>query len=264
MRYLILRRLVQCGILVLFAANTWILKGNLSASRLFNTIPLSDPFAALQVFLASLHVEITALLGALLVLCVYGLFLGRAFCAWVCPVNMIVDFAAWVRRKLQFRGVHLGLPKNLRYVLLILSLILSFVLATPAFESVSFIGVVQRGIILGTASWLIVALLLFCVDAFLGDKIICSKLCPLGAFYALTSRYALLKVKHDAMRCTKCELCWDICPERQVLWMVGLKSVSVNSGECTRCGRCIEVCEDDALGFSILDLKGSFKKKDLD
>ncbi|CCB79868.1 polyferredoxin NapH (periplasmic nitrate reductase) [Helicobacter bizzozeronii CIII-1] len=78
MRYLVLRRLMQCGILALFAANTWILKGNLSASRLFNTIPLSDPFAALQVFLASLHVEISALLGALLVLCIYGLFLGRA------------------------------------------------------------------------------------------------------------------------------------------------------------------------------------------
>ncbi|WP_104639421.1 quinol dehydrogenase ferredoxin subunit NapH [Helicobacter bizzozeronii] len=263
MRYLVLRRLTQCGILILFIANTFILQGNLSSSKLFSTIPLSDPFAALQVFLASLHVEISALLGALLVLCIYGLFLGRAFCAWVCPVNMIVDFAAWFRRKLEFRGVHLGLPKNLRYILLVLSLILSFVLATPAFESVSFIGVIQRGIILGTASWIIVALLLFCVDAFLGDQIICSKLCPLGAFYSLVGRYALLKVQHNALRCTKCDLCFEICPERQVLWMVGLKSVSVNSGECTRCGRCIEVCADDALEFSILDLKGSFKANKL-
>ncbi|WP_104740774.1 quinol dehydrogenase ferredoxin subunit NapH [Helicobacter bizzozeronii] len=263
MRYLVLRRLIQCGILALFAANTWILKGNLSASKLFDTIPLSDPFAALQIFVASLHVEASALLGVLVVSSIYGLFLGRAFCAWVCPVNMIVDFAAWFRRKLEFRGVHLGLPKNLRYILLVLSLILSFVLATPAFESVSFIGVIQRGIILGTASWIIVALLLFCVDAFLGDQIICSKLCPLGAFYSLVGRYALLKVQHNALRCTKCDLCFEICPERQVLWMVGLKSVSVNSGECTRCGRCIEVCADDALEFSILDLKGSFKANKL-
>ncbi|WP_104640890.1 quinol dehydrogenase ferredoxin subunit NapH [Helicobacter bizzozeronii] len=259
MRYLVLRRLTQCGILALFIANTFVLQGNLSSSKLFDTIPLSDPFAVLQIYLASLHINLSALLGALVILGLYGLLLGRVFCAWVCPVNMIVDLAAWVRYKGQFKHASLFLPKYLRYVLLALSLILSFVFSMPAFESVSFIGVIQRGIIFGSISWIIVAFLLFCVDTFLGDKIICSKLCPLGAFYSLVGRYALLKVQHNALRCTKCDLCFEICPERQVLWMVGLKSVAVNSGECTRCGRCIEVCADDALEFSILDLKGSFK-----
>ncbi|WP_163533363.1 quinol dehydrogenase ferredoxin subunit NapH [Helicobacter suis] len=263
MRYLIARRIVQIGILLLFMSTSagFILKGNLSASMLFNTIPLSDPFATLQVFLASLHVDMLVLLGALLIGAIYGLFLGRSFCSWVCPINLIVDFAAWVRRKFAFKGVSLTLPKNLRYILLVLSLALSFILSLPAFESVSYIGIVQRGIIYGTASWLIVGFFLFCVDTFLGDRLICSRLCPLGAFYSVIGRYALLKVEHNAMRCTKCDLCLEICPEMQVLWMVGVESVAVNSGECIRCGRCIEVCEDDALHFSILDLKGSFGQR---
>ncbi|MFC3847924.1 quinol dehydrogenase ferredoxin subunit NapH [Helicobacter baculiformis] len=255
MRYLLARRVVQAGILALFA---WsgahaILKGNLSASMLFDRVPLSDPFAVLQVYLASLQINLEALLGALFILVLYGLFLGRAFCAWVCPINPIVDSAAWVRRKLGLTRVSVSVPKHTRYILLALSLILSFVLSLPAFESVSYIGIVQRGIIFGTSAWVGVALLLFGIDTFIGDKLICSHLCPLGGFYALSGRYALLKVQHHAMRCTKCDLCLEVCPEAQVLWMVGLQSAAVNSGECTRCGRCIEVCEDDALNFSLLD-----------
>ncbi|WP_120944292.1 MULTISPECIES: quinol dehydrogenase ferredoxin subunit NapH [Helicobacter] len=260
MRYLVSRRIAQAGILALFAwsgAHAF-LRGNLSASVLLDHVPLSDPFAVLQVYLASLTWSGEALLGALIILGVYGLFLGRAFCAWVCPINPIVDGAAWVRHKLRLTRAYLQMPKATRYVLLALSLILSFVLSLPAFESVSYIGIVQRGIIFGTSAWVGVALWLFCVDSLVGDKLICAHLCPLGAFYALVGRYALLKVQHHATRCTRCNLCFEVCPEVQVLWMVGLKSAAVNSGECTRCGRCIEVCADDALGFSLLDIKGSF------
>jgi len=45
--------------------------------------------------------------------------------------------------------------------------------------------------------------------------------------------------------------CKTVCPEHQVLHMIGKQSLSVTSGECTNCARCIEVCDDDALGFSI-------------
>jgi ferredoxin-type protein NapH len=47
-----------------------------------------------------------------------------------------------------------------------------------------------------------------------------------------------------------CSKCLDICPEKQVLHMVGEKSGAVRSGECTNCGRCIEVCDESALKFS--------------
>ena len=96
MKYLILRRVVQILLLVFFAFSVFdfILKGDLSSSKLFSTIPLSDPFAVLQIYLASFSVDFMALLGACVVLVLYGVFLGRAFCAWVCPVNLITDFAA--------------------------------------------------------------------------------------------------------------------------------------------------------------------------
>ena len=258
MRYLLARRIIQVGILSLFSfeLTDFILKGNLSSSRLFDTIPLSDPFAVLQIFLASLSVDFMAVLGALVVLVLYGVFLGRAFCAWVCPINLIIDFAAFTRFKMNFKkSKFLIISKNLRYYILFSVLILSFVLSLPVFENFSYIGIVHRGIIFGTTSWIFIAFMLFCIDAFLSTRAICSHICPLGAFYALISRFALLRIKHDSDKCTKCYQCIEICPEKQVLWMVGKQSASVNSGECIRCARCVEVCNDDALNFNIFDLR---------
>ena len=51
-RFLILRRLTQVGMVVLyFGAHAWgwkILEGNLGSSLLFGTVPLADPFAVVQ------------------------------------------------------------------------------------------------------------------------------------------------------------------------------------------------------------------------
>jgi ferredoxin-type protein NapH len=47
--------------------------------------------------------------------------------------------------------------------------------------------------------------------------------------------------------------CKEVCPETQVLYMIGKKSQIVDMGECVNCARCIEVCDDDALGFTLRD-----------
>ena len=82
----------------------------------------------------------------------------------------------------------------------------------------------------------------------------CGHICPLGAFYSLISRFAILKVKYDLESCTHCMECKKICPQKQVLGIIGKESGTINSGECTRCGRSIEVCGDNALSFNLLDL----------
>lgn len=256
-RYLLARRVVQITLLLLFAfaPTAWVM-GNLSSSLWFSVLPLSDPYAALQIALASLSVSLSLFLGAALIALIYGLLLGRAFCAWVCPVNLITDFASFVREKLGFKASKfIILSKNLRYMILALSLVLSVILSVPVFESVSYIGIVQRGLILGGTAWLLVGFVIFAIDAFLASRAVCSHLCPLGAFYALISRFALLRVKYDLSKCTKCYKCVEICPERQVLAHIGKEQKNVSSGECIRCARCIEVCGDDALNFNLLDLR---------
>lgn len=260
MKYLILRRISQILILGLFFASNYygvkILQGNLSSSLLFGVVPLSDPFAVLQLYLASFSIASGALVGAVIVFAFYAIVAPRAFCSWVCPVNIITETARWVRVKLGYDKdkKFVNFTRSARYYVLGFTLFISLVTSAPAFEGVSFIGIIQRGVIYGGMLWLFVAFGVFAVDAFIGDRLVCSKLCPLGAFYAIAGKFALIRVKHDAASCTNCMKCKLICPENQVLGIIGKQSGFITSSECISCGRCIDVCDDDALKFNIRNL----------
>lgn len=256
-RFLILRRLVQLSLLFLYLMGNYagwtVLQGNLSNSLILGTIPMSDPFAILQILLAGGIVAFNALIGALVVLLVYGMFVGRAFCAWICPMNMVTDLANWLRKVLQIDETErrIWMNRNIRYWILGLTLILSLMLALPAFEFISPIAMLHRGIIFGMGAGFAAVVIVFLFDLFVHRNGFCGYVCPLGGFYSLVTRFSLLRVKHDQEKCTLCMKCKEICPEKEVLHMVGKRSEFVTMGECINCGRCIEVCDDSALSFSI-------------
>jgi len=256
-KYLILRRVVQLGLLFLyFAGNYWgwtILQGDLSSSVLFKTVPLSDPFAILQMFAAGAIVGVNALIGALIIVLFYGIIGGRAFCSWVCPVNLVTDAAAWLRRKLLIDKIErkVWISRNIRYYMIVLALIVSAIAGLAAFEVVSPITILNRNVVfgIGTGLGLIAAIFLF--DLFVVKNGWCGHICPLGGAYSIIGKYSLFRVKHNSETCTLCMKCKEVCPETQVLHMIGKKSITVNDIECTNCGRCIDVCDDDSLEFVI-------------
>ena len=53
--------------------------------------------------------------------------------------------------------------------------------------------------------------------------------------------------------------CFKVCPEIQVLDMVGKKSKAITGAECIKCGHCIEVCPNDAFKVSIVSLAEQIK-----
>lgn len=256
-RYLILRRISQLTLLTLyFSANAYginILKGTLSSSLLFNTIPLADPYAVLQMLLAGAILGIDVLVGALIILLFYMIIGGRAFCAWVCPLNMVTDTANWLRRVLYLDQIEkkVWLGRGTRYWVMGLALVLSIVTSVAAFEIVSPISMLHRGIVFGMGMGFAAVLSIFLFDLFAVKNGWCGHICPLGAFYSTTSKFSMIRVKHNQPNCTLCMKCKDVCPEKQILSIIGKESGDISSGECTNCGRCIEVCDDDALTFGI-------------
>ncbi len=254
-RFLVLRRVVQLGLLFLFfAANAWgwkILEGNLSASRLFGRLTLADPLAVLQLLLAGGAVATQVIVGALIVLVAY-MVVGRAFCSWVCPVNLITDLAEWTRKVLGFREPPLMyLNRKLRYLVLAMVLVLSVLLSLPVFEFVSPIAAASRGVAFGMGMGWALLLAIFLFDLFVVRHGYCGHVCPLGAFYSLTTRFRLVRVRHEKDSCTLCGNCFNVCPETHVLGLVGKHDGTVNNPECTNCFRCVEVCDDDALFVSL-------------
>ncbi len=256
-KYLVLRRTVQIGLLVLYFMGNWygwkVLQGDLSTSMIFGKIPLSDPFAVLQIFATGAVVATNALIGALIIVLFYGIIGGRAFCSWVCPVNLVTDLAAWLRRKLLIDRIErkVWISRNIRYYMIVLALIVSALVGLAAFEVVSPITILNRGIVfgMGAGMGLIVAIFLF--DLFVVKNGWCGHVCPLGGVHSIIGRYSLIRVRHNSDNCTLCMKCKTVCPEVEVLGMIGKRSEFVSRSECTNCGRCVDVCDDDALGFEL-------------
>ena len=266
-RYLILRRVIQISLMVLyFGANAWgweILIGNLSSSKIFGLIPMSDPYAVLQMFVAGALIASDIFIGALIVVLFYSIIGGRAFCSWVCPVNMITDLANYIRREFGLNRVQKKQPatRSMRYWIIAISLIISATFGVAAFEFISPISMLHRGIIFGLGFGWAAILIIFLFDLFVLKNGWCGHICPLGGVYSIIGKFSLIRVKHQEEKCTLCMKCKEVCPESQVLFMVGKSSEQILSGECTNCGRCVEVCDDDALNFSIRDLLNSKNKE---
>lgn len=250
-RWLLLRRLCQAAILALFLAGpwfgVWIVKGNLSSSLTLGTLPLTDPYLLLQSLAAGFIPAGSALLGAAIVLAFYLLVGGRVFCAWVCPVNIVADTAAWARRRL---GLKSGRQPDARTRYWLLAGTLAAALATGslAWEWVNPVSIVQRSLIFGLGSGSLIVLAVFLYDLLVAGRGWCGHLCPAGAFYSLLSKTALLRVAAPARaECDDCMECFAVCPEPQVirpaLKAEGQSSPVIYNSSCTTCGRCVDVCD---------------------
>jgi ferredoxin-type protein NapH len=257
-RYLIMRRFTQVSLLVLyFGANAWgwkMLQGNLSSSKIATIIPMSDPYAAIQMLAAGATLAVDLVVGVAVATLFYMLIGGRAFCSWVCPINMVTDAANYMREVIginKLTGIKQPASRNIRYWVLGLSIVISAIMGVAAFEFISPISMVHRGLVFGIGFGWAAVLIIFLFDLFVLKNGWCGHICPLGGFYSLIGRFSFIRVHHNEENCTLCMKCKVVCPENQVLHMIGKESLPVLSGECTNCARCIEVCDDDALNFSI-------------
>ena len=257
-RWLLARRTVQLGILALFLAGPlvgwWLVKGNLNFSLTLGVLPLQDPYVLLQSLVAQHVPEDKVLVGAAIVLGFYLLVGGRVYCAWVCPVNPVTDAAAWLRRRLGLtRSARLS--PNTRHWLLAMTLAVAALTGTIAWELVNPVSILHRGLIFGMgAAWAVVAAV-FVFDLLVADRGWCGHLCPVGAFYGLLGRAALLRVVAvRGSQCNDCADCYAVCPEPKVI-KPALKgerdgrSPVILGAQCTNCARCIDVCSKDVFAF---------------
>ncbi len=257
-KWLLARRATQLAIICLFLASplagVWILKGNLASSEVLGTLPLADPFVLVQSLFAGHVAETTAVTGALIASAFYVLVGGRAFCAWVCPVNILADTAHWARQKMGVRG-GVRFSRSVRYWLLGLMLGLALMTGTLAWELINPVTLVFRGIVFGLGFAWAVALAVFLLELFVGPRAWCGHLCPHGAFYSLLGAISIARVSAAGReRCDDCMDCYAVCPEPQVI-TPALKGADTGHGplilgpNCTNCGRCIDVCPQDVFRF---------------
>jgi ferredoxin-type protein NapH len=261
-RWLIARRLTQALVLALFLIGPltgwWLVKGTLASSLTLGTLPLTDPFILLQSLLAGHRPQAAALAGAAIVAACYALAHGRAYCAWVCPLNAVTDGAGWLRRRLGLTDRPLRLSRQTRLWVLMGCLLASGLTGTIAWEAVNPITAIYRGLIFGALSTAGLAMgAVFLIDLAAGERSWCGHLCPVGAFYGLLGRFSLLGLAAPRREdCDDCGRCYRVCPEPHVLPPVLGKTGlafdrALASSDCTACGRCIDVCPQAVFDFGL-------------
>jgi ferredoxin-type protein NapH len=262
-RWLLARRATQAAVLALFLVGPWfgwwIVKGNLASSLTLGVLPLTDPYVLLQSILAGLwtdHLPLTtAFVGAGIVLAFYALVGGRVYCSWVCPVNPVTDFAAWLRRRFGWKSGAV-LSRHLRGWLLAMTLVVAAASGSIAWELVNPVSMLQRGLMFGLGAGAAVIVALFLFDLFVAPRGWCGHLCPVGAFYGLLAQRSALRVvaaRREA--CNDCADCYAVCPEPIVI-KPALKGTDgagplIDEAQCTNCGRCIDVCSKDVFEFGL-------------
>ncbi len=226
--------------------------GSLSASQI-GGIEMIDPFAALQAIAASKSFEVGLLVGALVPLVLYGIVRGRAFCGWVCPVNLVCEGVDWLRAKLHVEVRKRAIPRRAKIGVAAGVLALSALFGIPVFEALSPISFINKGILFGSLVGAFTMLAIVLAELFWARRVWCRAICPLGGFYEAIGRAGLVNVKIDSKACIHCDACKRACladPEILAPALSG-EDVMVRAGDCMACGKCIDACQVGALHMGL-------------
>lgn len=222
----------------------------------------SCPIGSLQAVLGSRGTYFSWYVGGLIV--AFGALLGRLTCGWLCPFGFFQDLLYRVPIPKGLRKLR-RLPGErylamIRHVLLVVMVIL-----LPLF-AVDFIGqgspwfctwVCPSGTLSGllllagneslreVVGWLFAWKNLILIVTILLSIIVyrpfCRYLCPLGALYGYFNPIALYRFSIDTEKCTRCEICQQVCKLDIAVFD------HPNSSACIRCGDCIKACPHEAI-----------------
>ncbi len=189
---------------------------------------------------------------------VTGIFFGRAWCAWICPMSALGDVCV----KANGKAVNI---KNLRVIRFSLFAIWAVVLVAGfvtagGIKSVSFLFMTESGISVDMPMkyivYYLVLILYIVVNILVGRRGACHSFCWMSPFLAggylagKLLKVPQLRIKADSDKCVNCGKCNNACPMSIPVSTV-LKKGCVETSDCILCGECVKSCPKGVLRFGI-------------
>lgn len=247
-----------------------ILVGGLTGSVIFYKINMIDPFAFLEVLIATRSLTVVLALSFIAVVVIYLVF-GRAFCGWVCPFDFIFkligQLSPYAERKTSYaiRGNGLSNVKSgiTRWSLVVIFVSLALVAEAPIFtryishntnlfRAVSSLSGIIKGMLYALDEFLfsISVIIFFITFEFFFPRKWCRSFCPVGKIYGLFNKVSLIKLKFEnSEMCKECFACQIKCYMDVPLYEFILKAKGKNQAisgrfiDCIYCGECVLACE---------------------
>lgn len=220
---------------------------------------------------------------------------NKAWCGYACPLGTIQDWMTSLRKFLKIPYSTYTRPqyqflKKIKYIFLFIVIIFPLIvglgwldgewrgafcdmcpgrLITPLF--VGDYSQWRLDFSTGTALFLTAfgmgLTVVFFVGSFIKKRFFCF-FCPMSAMHYIFSDWALLKLKKDGDKCTKCGDCYNVCDMQIKDIADDVESKNILRDDCIFCMKCVAACpEDDALHVDILNMKvftstkGGFAKR---
>lgn len=253
--YEFIRRIVMFSVLFLLLlqfVRSKILVGSLTGSLLFSWLTLLDPFAFLEIQLASRSIDLNTINSVLPVVGIYLIF-GRAFCGWICPMDFFFRIINKIKFSLKVSLSH-KIPSNIGYLFFFIFLFSSFMLGIPIFTNyLSHLTNLFRGITglyflifnmpveFSTVLYSIFFILVLLILEFFFPNLWCRIICPIGRLYGALNKISLLHLRFDRDKCLNCQVCNKSC-YMGIDIMNQIKQGKLRSIDCIFCGRCIQKC----------------------
>jgi polyferredoxin len=192
-----------------------------------------------------------------------SLFLGRAWCGWVCPGGGVQEIVEPLNNR-PVRGRKLDWIKWLIWIPWV-SLIIWLVIRAGGYQQVDILldtvngisvaGTTDRPIEFAYFIYYVVIALFTILAVILGRRAGCHSICWMAPFMIigrwLRNRllaWPSLRLKADTSRCTNCMTCTRQCPMSLDVNAMVQKSAMENS-ECILCATCVDHCPEKAINI---------------
>jgi len=189
-----------------------------------------------------------------------GVLFGRAFCGWLCPFGFLQEL---LKKITKFRIKIAKKYGNIKYALFLIFFVVVYITLEPWFCKLCPAGTIEGTFpIMLSPIWADLSKLisyrffikLALAISFLGLFVVirrpfCRFMCPLGALWGLFNRISAVRLTVEAEKCTKCDLCQEVCPMDIKIYE------NPNHYDCIRCLKCIYVCPKHIIGVEVLGAK---------
>lgn len=186
---------------------------------------------------------------------VSSLFLGRAFCGWICPGAGLQEACFTVRDKRVTKG------NWIKYLIWVpwVSLIVFLAIKSKGYHEINPFYRTESGISVRDPQnypiFYAVIGLLTILSFTVGRRSFCHHICWMAPFMIIGTkirnlfRWPALRLKAEKEKCTACRRCSRECPmSLEVEEMVQKERMARN--ECILCGNCVDGCPNEVIKFS--------------
>ena len=193
-----------------------------------------------------------------------SLFLGRAYCGWVCPASEVQEQIIKINDKKVLKGNVIKWIIWIPWILFIVILAVKnggYKTIDPFYQTTYGFSISNVG---GLITYLAVLALIVIPAFVVGRKSFCHHICWMAPFMILGHKFRnllnlpSLQLTSYSKNCINCHTCTNECPMSLPVEEMVHKNKMENA-ECILCGTCVDGCKSKAIEFEFGNYNKSTK-----